>query len=211
MCGGSGVGFGEQGLDCLESFRAGVEHTDLSLRRVHGMRHQPVQGSEVIVGTRRSVLIGRITKQRTEGASAHADVEPKHIRPVQLRGIVEVAVVFGDERGEWQPVRKIKLALGVVVDEGIARARAVSWPEELDPRVPVRNALDDGVLDHKPPNQVNGTAVGPRLPAQSRRLPRPLSACSGCSVPRAGYPVALKRPTTTSSSACYADGGACSE
>ena len=124
-----GVGFGQQGLDCFEGFRTWVEHTQPRLPRVHGVWHQPVQGCEVIA--LRMILTGRVTNEGTEGVSAHAAVEPKHTRAIQLRGIVKVAVVFDDDRGEWKLARWIEVVLGVIVEEGVTCTRAVGWPESL--------------------------------------------------------------------------------
>src|SRR5689334_3190663 len=79
-----GPGFGQQGLDCLEGFRTGVEHTYERLRRVHGMWHQCVQGRVVVLGVLCTFLAWEIAKECLEGLSAHADVEPEDAWTVKL-------------------------------------------------------------------------------------------------------------------------------
>ena len=59
-------------------------------------------------------------KQGAIGLLANADVQPEDARPIELGGAVEIAIVFGDDRGEREPARRRQLTSRVVAKEGIA-------------------------------------------------------------------------------------------
>jgi len=80
------VRLGQQRLELLERGVARVQHAHPVVAPVHGMRHEDVQCGEVVVNLFR--------KQRVEGLPRNADVQPKNPGPIELGGVVEVAVIL---------------------------------------------------------------------------------------------------------------------
>lgn len=78
--------------------------------------------------------------------------------------------------------------LGVIEEEGVACARAVGWPEDIETCERIRNVLDDGVLVHilSPKRLLHATAVGSQFAGSVPSIPRPLSGGNGSPAPTIG-------------------------
>src|SRR5947199_7266451 len=123
------IGLAEQRLDALERRLAGVQDRDPVALPVNGMGHQLVQRGELVLTL--------VRKERPESLFAHADVEPKHAGPVQLRQLVKITVVLGDDRREREPAWPFEVPVRVVDEERVA-------PGHLWGAVCLRSHLDVG-------------------------------------------------------------------
>ena len=110
-------------------------------------------------------------KESAKRVPADADVEPKHVRPIQIRGVVKVAVVFDHDRGERHPALWIDVPLRVIEKEGVACTRTVGWPDDLDTHEGVCDVLDDGRLLHKPRRLLHGANADHQLAGSGPSLP----------------------------------------
>ena len=109
------IGLGQQWSHGLEGCRAGVQHADPRLGCVHGMRQQLIQGGEVMADPHSTACRGRRRLGAKQGAVrllANADVQTEDSRAIELRGAVKVTIVFGDDRGEREPVFWLQVPMG---------------------------------------------------------------------------------------------------
>src|SRR5262245_28849229 len=95
------IRFGEQWLHCLKRFGARAEDTDPVHLPVNRVRHDPIEGGEVVFCCR--------TEKRLEGRFGNTDVEAKHTRATQIRELI--ILVVDHERREG------KHSLGAVEEE----------------------------------------------------------------------------------------------
>src|SRR4051794_33244396 len=83
-----------------------------------------------------------------EGLPTDADIETKYARSIQVGGIVELAVVPGDNRREGHLLFRFEVVPRVVDKEGVTRARPIGRPGDVHPREGVGDVLDDRFLVH---------------------------------------------------------------
>ena len=106
------VSLREQRLERVEGRLARIEDAHPVIASIHGVWHQDIEGGEVM----RRVA----GKERLICLLADTDIQPEDTRSVEVRRVVEVAVVLGDHRREWHPARSLEVAIGVVDEERVA-------------------------------------------------------------------------------------------
>src|SRR5215207_8622347 len=86
------------------------------------MRQELIEDREVVTCINYTSCSGRSrlsAKQCAVGFLADADVQPKHSRAIQIRGAIEIAIVFGHDGGKRKLALWLQVAIRVVDKEGI--------------------------------------------------------------------------------------------
>lgn len=87
------------------------------LPRVNRMRQQRVRHREV-TSTARKMLRPHRPEQLLERARPNPDVQPEHTRPIQIRRVVEFAIVLRDDGSERKLLRAREAAFRIVDEKG---------------------------------------------------------------------------------------------